>query len=209
MAKNPGERLRRLAQKTARRKAVVAEKRKEALKVSPDLARRVQVASLCPIKLCVIDDNLFESGIGHLVFARSLPSGLVGAAFFLLDPFCLGVKNLFYKEVEAQKLTESLAFLSGEEHFVDFEPACARKLINEAASYAADLGFTSPKELSIIEPIFGNTNIQECTEAFTFGKDGKPFYIAGPNDTPARIRNIIHTLEQKVGMGRFDFIIPA
>lgn len=36
-----------------------------------------------------------------------------------------------------------------------------------------------------------------------FGRDGKPFYVAGPHDNPDRV---IRTLEQSVGEDNFHFL---
>ena len=38
---------------------------------------------------------------------------------------------------------------------------------------------------------------------FEFGKDGKPFYIAGPFDNS---RKILETLSNSVGEGNFEFV---
>jgi len=50
------------------------------------------------------DAGLFEIGIGHLVVGRTLPSGLLGCGFFLVDPFCLGVKEVIYAELPREEL---------------------------------------------------------------------------------------------------------
>jgi hypothetical protein len=43
--------------------------------------------------------------------------------------------------------------------------------------------------------------------SFTFGKDGKPFYISGPRDTPERSRAIVDRLMERCGPGRFDYLV--
>src|SRR3954470_1751835 len=90
-------RQRRLAAKVARRKAVVAGKRMlEASSAS--LVGRIRVAAKGSVVRCMMSSTLFEIGIGHVIVARALPSGLLGCAYFLLDVFCLGVKDVFYAE---------------------------------------------------------------------------------------------------------------
>ncbi len=46
-------------------------------------------------------------------------------------------------------------------------------------------------------------------ESFRFGKDGKPFLIPGPSDTPARIRKRIEALRRTVGDGGFDYMLEV
>jgi len=148
-----------------------------------------------------MSSTLFEIGIGHVIVARALPSGLLGCAYFLVDVFCLGVKDVFYVEMGQTELRSRLAEQDDVQSFIDIEPAHARKLIRDAAAYAASLGLSAAKDTSVIEAIFGDVDTGACTETFTFGKDGKPFFVSGPNDTQARIRAVSQILEKSQGSG--------
>ena len=198
---NAAQRQRKLAAKAARRKEVVAEKKKQEI-ASTSLPARVAVASKGTIVRCTMPMNLFEIGMGAICVARALPSGQVGVAFFLLDVFCLGVKNTFYEEMGRHELNERLETADVNDVFTEIEPAKARKLIRDAAAYAADLGLPAHKDTPVLEAIFGDVDASACTETFTFGKDGKPFYINGPDDTPAKIRAITQALEKCRGEGK-------
>jgi hypothetical protein len=202
------QRQRKLAAKTARRKAVVAAKKKLEV-ASASLVGRIRVASKGAVVRCVMPSTLFEIGIGHVVVARALPSGLLGCAYFLVDVFCLGVKDVFYAEMGEQELRSRLAEQYDAQRFIDVEPARARKLIRDAAAYAAGLGLPAAKDTPAIEAIFGDVDASACTETFTFGKDGKPFFVSGPNDTPARIRAITRTLQASRGGGDWDYLVAA
>jgi hypothetical protein len=192
------QRQRKIAAKTVRRKAVVVEKKKLEPQ-SGSLAARVGLASKGAFVQCLVPSNLFEIGIGQVVVARALPSGLLGCAYFLLDVFCLGVKDVFYTEIGKTELRSRLAAQEDIQQFVEVEPAYARKLIRGAATYAADLGLPAAKDTQVIEAIFGDISVETCAEIFLFGKDGRPFFVSGPNDTPERIRNIARALERRRG----------
>src|SRR5262249_58183670 len=56
--------------------------------------------------------------------------------------------------------------------------------------------------------LFGGIDPGECAETFEYGKDGKPFFVAGPNDTPERSRQIVRMLEQSCGPDGFHYLIP-
>jgi hypothetical protein len=43
--------------------------------------------------------NLFQLGIGTVVIVRYKSGGRVEAGVFLLDVFCLGVKNAFFNQL--------------------------------------------------------------------------------------------------------------
>ena len=63
----------------------------------------------------------------------------------------------------------------------------------------------APMESSAYERIQGIDVLG--TETFPFGRDGKPFYVSGPNDSPTRIRRILDTLVKCVGEGGFDYLV--
>jgi len=216
------QRQRKLAAKAARRKAVVAGKKK--LEVSSaSLVGRIRVASKGPFVRCLMPSTLFDIGIGHVVVARLLPSGLLGCvivarllpsgllgcAYFLVDVFCLGIKDVFYVEIGENELRSRLAEQFDAQSFIEVEPARARKLIRDAAAYAAGLGLPAAKDTPAIEAIFGDVDAGACSDTFTFGKDGKPFFMNGPNDTPARIRAITQALEESCGTGGWDYLVEV
>lgn len=204
----PGQRQRQLAAKAARRKAVVAAKNKaEAL--PQGVGANVRRAAEHQIARCLVPANLFESGIGHVIVSHSLPSGLLGCGFFLIDPFCLGVKDAFYAELGSDQLQARMTAQAEFQTFVEADPAWARKLIRDAAAYAADLGLLAAKDYRVVETIFGDIDAGACTETFTFGLDGKPFYVTGPLDTPARIRTVCRTLQDRLGAGGWDYLMTV
>lgn len=203
-----GQRARRLAAKAARRKAVVAAKKK-ADTSARGFGERIRIASSCPVARCVMPAGLFETGIGHVILARALPSGLLGCGFFLIDPFCLGVKDTFYSEIGRDELQSRLDAQSEFQAFVDADPALARKMISDLVTYADGLGLAPHKDYRLVEAIFGTVDAGSCTETFTFGKDGKPFYVTGPLDTPARKRIVCATLQERFGTGGWDFLVDV
>jgi hypothetical protein len=134
---------------------------------------------------------------------------MLGCAWFLVDVFCLGVKDIFYREVSEAELRSRLETLSETQDFVEVEPSRARRLIRDAAAYAAGLGLPAAKDTPLIEAIFGDVDANACTETFTFGKHGKPFYVSGPSDTPARVRTIRQALEKSCGTGNWDYLVEV
>src|SRR4029077_20110405 len=92
---------------------------------------------------------------------------------------------------------------------VKMEPACARKLVEGAVAYAHELGFAPHPDYQTAKVIFGDIDSSQCEEEFEYGKDGKPFFFAGPNDSPARCRQILDTLARTRGQGNFHFTMPV
>src|SRR6266508_866337 len=99
----------------------------ENTQAAPRRPKRAPEAFLSPLTV--------ENGMLYAMICRFSSSGLVQAGVFLLDIYCLGVKDAFYTEVRQTEYSNFLdrAFPDRRE---SVEPACARKLIEGAVAYA-------------------------------------------------------------------------
>ena len=141
------------------------------------------------------------------MFRRELPQGDIAAVVFLLDVFCLGVKNTMVKVVPLDEYRTLLEHISQHETLTGITPECARKLVEAAEAYAGDLGFRPHPDYQVGRIIFGEVDPNACSMRFTFGKDGKPFYASGPYDSPEKSRRIVDTLTRRCGPDGFDFMV--
>ena len=155
--------------------------------------------------------KLFDSGGGYLVVSRFKADGRVEAGFFLLDVFCLGVKEAgFHRFNSIADYQEGLLDrLFHYEEPVRMTPASARKLAEDAVSYARRLGFSPGIDYKKASRVFGGITTADCDEEFVFGKDGKPFYIQGPSDSSTRAERILRALEARCGEGGYHYIVAA
>ena len=209
MALDARKRQQKLAKKTAKRKAAVASK-KSLGEVGGLVSRgrHALPAAGAPMHECLVSDSLFDIGIGNVIVSRKLPNGFIGAAFFLVDVFCLGVKDAFYDVLSPAEYDFRLSGLQ-HETFRAIDPTCARKLVEGAEAYARDLGFTPHADYQRARQIFGDLDATVCPTHYVFGKDGKPFFMSGPYDTPARCRRIIDTLTRHCGPEGFHFVVAG
>src|SRR6266478_902718 len=90
----------------------------------------------------------------------------------------------------------------------EITPATARRFVESAVEYARGLGFPPHPDHHRAKLIFGAIDPAQATEELEFGKDGKPFFIAGPNDNQSRCRQILATLERSCGPGGSHFLMP-
>src|SRR5271154_304969 len=168
MAQPQSQRLRRLAEKAARRKVVVADKRKAEAPLIGVSA--IIDAATAPDFACLATEGLFDLGIGWVVAARHLPSGSVGVGVFLVDVWCQGIKDAFFKVMTRRELDEHMSLMNGEYQLLPIDPPIARKLLRDSVAYAASFGLPPSENFADIELIFGDTPLAE--ETFSFGKDG-------------------------------------
>jgi len=195
----------------AKRKATVAARKNEQT-VTPrsPLNQARSISSTFGINYCAVTENIFDLGIGYVVLGRTISSARVATALFLVDVHCLGVKNAFYTDRTHTELRALIDKLSGDGNLmVDISPECARQIVDGAVTYAREFGFGPHADYPPAYALFGDTNAGACQTEYEFGMDGKPLFVSGPNDTPAKIRTVIRTLTETAGPGNFDYIVET
>ncbi len=193
--------------KANRRKTVVAQRRRaEASEAAlPGLVRR---AAAGPIQHCRLPETLFETGMGTLAVVRGAPGETVLCSF-LLDTYCLGIKDVFVRPAAMDQIETLLERLEIQALLKPVAPAHARKLLRDLAAWSESIGFSPHRDFAAAECIFGDVDVTSCDDTFTFGMDGKPCYVAGPYDSPSLVHRRMQRLSQRVGSGRFDYILPV
>src|SRR5260370_27895552 len=147
--------------------------------------------------------------MGWVLLSRQLPNGAIALAMFLVDRYCLGVKDAL-ADITGRFTYESdyLGKMRGQFQVRKLDPRAARKLIEGAVDYARQFGFPPHVDYHVARHLFGDLDGGACAEEFEFGKDGKPIFIAGPHDTPERCRQIMSMLEHRYGPDGYHYLIP-
>ncbi|QSA96253.1 hypothetical protein [Methylococcus sp. EFPC2] len=186
-----------------KKRAKKAAKRKEVRKVGAGqaglgLATEWLTASKAPVADVLVPTRLFETGLGSIWISRRLPNGSYAISLFLLDTWCLGVKNAMAgidsEEDYRARLEEFKT--SSDEEFVELDAAYVRKLVEAAEAYGRKLGFQPHPDYKLARMLFGDVDASDCPVEFFFGRDGQPFYAAGPGDSPTVQRRILKQLEK-------------
>jgi hypothetical protein len=207
MAIDPRKRQKKLERRKAKLKA---ERRELARRESQGLPSRIQQASTAPILHCCVSTEIWRQGIGHVLVSRRLDAGQVAFAAFLVDVYCLGVKNAFANITSLARYDEEMyGKLVRQGGVTKMLPECARKLVDGAVQYANELGLSPHSDYRTAKLIFGDIAVGACTADYTFGKDGKPFFVAGPHDNPVRCEQILRTLHSHCGPDGYHFLVPA
>jgi len=206
MANDPRKRQKKMERRAAKRKE---KKHVQVREQSSGLNERLRAAVAFPILHCWITDSVEKEGIGWVVLSRELPHGSVAVVSFLVDRYCLGVKDVFaeillrpaYDSKYLRKMTTDMPSRN-------VAPAEARKLLEEAVAYARGIGLSPHPDYAKTMVLFGNVNAADSDARFEFGKDGKPLFIGGPNDSLERCKQIVAILSKTCGSGQFDYIVP-
>ena len=151
--------------------------------------------------------SIFEKGIGTVIVARQIGADEIAAGIFLLDTWCLGVKNAFFRIFSTRKFDDLLADVRESEDLEKASPEYAAKLISESIDYAKRLGFAPHADYGDTAVILGGIDGSRCTDTFVFGREGKPLYASGPHDTLAKSNSIIARLDAVCGEGNYHFLL--
>ena len=207
MGVDPRKHQKKLEKQKAKKKA---EQKEIARRQSQGMPARLEAASRVPILHCCYLKALWEVGIGNVLVSRQLSSGNVAFVMFLVDVYCLGVKNLFLnilpRATYDSKIYDHLLEQGPVQHF---KPECARKLVEGAVEYARALEFPPHADYRVGKLIFGDISAEACSQQFVFGKDGKPLFFAGPHDHAARCHEILGTLNRVCGPGGYHYLVPV
>ena len=202
MRRNPQRRQ----AKAVRRKKLLSERRRlEAAGSKGTLAEDVRRAKAAPLHSCLLQNALFEAGVGMVILTRETGAHTFSLAAFLVDAFCLGVKDALFRELEEAEMKSFLDSLEATAPFEAVDPSYARKLLRDAAAYARSLGLEPHADYAAIEPLFGDVAADACEVQFEFGYEGKPLYVPGPSESPTQIRRRVDQLRRRLGADGFDF----
>jgi hypothetical protein len=196
------------AKKAQRRKQVVAQKRRAEL-FEASLPARVLRAADTPIQHCFLTESVFDLGIGTLVLARGASPHRVALSSFLIDVFCLGVKNVMFESVDSDFFEMYTAVTGAGSPMVAVDPGYARKLLRDLAAWSQSIGFAPHGDFAAVERIFGDVSADASDAVFQFGRDGKPVYIPGPSETAALIRRRTEQLRKYLGDDGFHLETAA
>jgi hypothetical protein len=206
MAANDKRRQKKLERRNAQRK----QRQRELVKGrNRALSDRLKSAAGAPILDSFISEGFWDGGTGQAVLSRQLPTGEVAFAALLIDRYCLGVKDAFGDIRTRGEYRELVEHIEENSKLVKMPPADLRCLVEEAIEYARDLGFEPHSDYRRVQPIFGDIDVQEATEHFEFGSDGKPLFMAGPYDDRQRCERILSILEDRCGKDGFHYMMAV
>jgi hypothetical protein len=169
--------------------------------------KALKEAAHWPLHECLIPRSWDREGeLLQIMVARTSPEGGIGASVFLVDLGCLGVKDAFTRYFLTDRDFEPLRrTIRDRQPMVKADLDLVARIIREGVNYAAKLGFDPPKDFKDAAILLAGADPDASNARVPLGKDGKPFFVAGPHDDA---RKILAKLEKAVGRDGFHFIMP-
>jgi hypothetical protein len=197
MAKNHGAKDQKRA---AKQKAKRLAKRSVLLqRGSKDPTIRLQRAEKWSVVQALVGDKLWADGIGYTLIARRDTEGRLVVAVFLVDVYCLGVKDAFWRAGTTADVEELVRKMETTGTMSPIAPACLAKIVAGAVEYAQSFGFSPHPDFRHASKLLAGIDPSTCPSEFKFGRDGKPFYIQGPHETFAEAAAILQRVQDAGG----------
>src|SRR6266545_635322 len=144
------------------------------------------------------------SGLVSVLVTRQARYGKVRVCGWLVDVYCLGVKDTIGPRSMDQR---RVAELTGS-YFAAYQARplaapldLAQHLVFGAVAYARRLGFEPAPGF---DQTTGHLGSWTGPSAISFGHNGKPLFVQGPHDNAA---SILNTLERSVGPNNFHYLV--
>jgi len=190
-------------------KQLQTKKEKRLKKRKSTLSQKSNLDSKLHIYEAIITNNIWDTGLGVGCLAMEDNKGDIFIANFKIDVFCLGVKDSFSSKISFEQYT---SFKNNPElddsYFINVEPSYLKSLIAQSVEYAKRYGFLPQGEFTKAIKYFKNIALPDIKPDFTFGKDGKPYYVAGPYDSLHMSKAVVNKLHDKAGSDNFHYMVP-
>jgi hypothetical protein len=176
----------------------------------PNPRTLIKGARKFPILQCWISsgwDDEEQSGLVQVLVAREQPDQGIVFAKYLIDIFCLGLKDAMCNAgIPRSEFRQMLGQLFIGTEVEACSPELAHQMVYESIAYAAQFGFKPHSDFKLAKNLLEPQGSLDTPYKLTFGKDGKPFFINGPYDD---VDAILAKLDKNPGQGNYHSMMQS
>jgi hypothetical protein len=158
----------------------------------------------------MINTDWKVGGLANIFIARRHASGNVTFCVYLVDTYCLGVKDTFFNcNVPPEVLDDCIGKGRNTFSMEEISYDLAHNIIFAALEYAGEYGFKPNKHFTSTTQYFleNDSDNIPLIDIQCGTKDGRPLYVNNGYETLAQAEKIIRQLEKTAGKGNFDVVI--
>jgi len=161
-----------------------------------------------PLEGCWTQEGWENNGLAVVVIARRQPDGNIAFGNYLVDYYCLGIKDTYYNadipvgQFHRDYLPKMFRSVGKP---MSISPALAHEIIYGSIQYAARFGFDPHDDYKLSQNLLDPPDLHEPTGTVKFGLEGKPFFVASPYDD---VDAVLGQLERTAGEGNYHYIFP-
>lgn len=156
-----------------------------------------------PLDKCYVTENWQEAGMAVVIVTRRRKDGDLCIGLFLVDTYCLGVKDAIYNvdvsEFEVKSIIQQHDEQENPMRETPYEEV--HNLILGAVEFAADAGIEPHKDYDIASGILEEETDDIPLISYEYGYNGKYLLV----DTTGTHRHLIHDLKKRLG-DKFEYV---
>jgi len=141
------------------------------------------------LSACYINSNWRENGQAAIYCVRSLTDGTCAIACFLIDLWCMGLKDAWGRvDISTRELNdEILPQVRQDFELIRVKPEVIQRLVAGGIRFARDNGFRLPKRYQRWTALLGDIGDSQTADLSEFGVDGKLRYFGTMEDLRKRL----------------------
>ncbi len=161
-----------------------------------------QRARSLEIGTCYVSDDMTECGEGHVIVTRRHTGGRISMAIYLVDTFCIGVKDSFFRlRLDEEELEAMLDRAPGIRE-CSYEEA--HNWVYGAVAWAEEAGIEPDKSFDVTQFMLEEDTDDIPLIEYEFGRDGKHLLMANNN---LEANRYLPLLKKNLGEGNFMFTV--
>ena len=173
--------------------------------LSPERFIRERMRSVKIGKCYMTAHHDWGEGIGHVIVTREHTGGRVSLAAFLIDRWCLGVKNCFFKlRLDDYEFDD---ILDRAEQSTDLEEVSydeAHNMVWGAVGFAEEAGIAPYKDFALAQYFLEDDTDDIPLIEYDYGKDGKHFLVANNN---LELTTYLPLLKKNLDGSEYSFMV--
>ena len=162
-----------------------------------------QKARTLEIGSCYVSDDIERAGEGHVIVSRKHTGGRVSMAVYLVDIWCVGVKDTFFRlrleDYEFKDMIDTYRLGLRECSYDE-----AHNWIYGAIAFAEEAGIEPDKSFKITQYMLEEDDENIPLIEYKYGKDGKHTLVT---HTHLEASQYLPLVEKNLGEGNFDYIL--
>ena len=173
---------------------------------SPEQYIRTKARKL-PIVVCYINSDWQSFGLANIMVVRQHASGNYTYGSYLVDIFCLGLKNSYYKFSDTETyFNQWLEQMNNYQSFEKISYEEAHNIIYGAIAFAEEAGIQPHKSFALTQYLLEEDDENVPLIEYEFGHNGKHMLVA---DNTLMLNRYRPLLEKNLGEGNFTFTLKT
>lgn len=155
-------------------------------------------------KCYMFADEEWRDGLGYVIVIREHTGGKKSFAAYLIDRWCVGVKDTFFNVRQDDDSIEELLSRVGEYRLQEVSYNEAHNMVWGAVDYAEEAGIKPHKDFATTQYFLEEDTDEIPLIEYEFGKDGKHYLVA---KSQLELSKYLQTMKKNLSEDEYSFVV--